>query len=369
MYHMIVSIPYSLIATMDTTTQLFLLRLLMVFFSCGVIILAFKIGQVLYPEDQLPFVATTCLCFYSQFVHIGSIVSYDVLVNLFASLFLYYLLKANCSGNGWHHVLKSGFFLGMALFTKASALMLLPGVIFWWMLNGMKTKAWREITLKAAILSLTAFCIGGWWYAKNLWLYQQFVFSEFGETPSWHYSGEMNEGFGLITIETLGWLKQVSIIQNYWQALWNSFYGLTGSFGWGNVPLKPWMYICSGMVFGSAIIGAGVTLTRIVRTPLQEYINKYSTHVLFYGVCICYCALLFLERGKFVMGRYYFPIIIPAVYLFIVSIRNVFTANQRHVFLMCFTILFIIFDTLILLEIIIPRYYLIPPPSRLLDYF
>ena len=55
-------------------------------------------------------------------------------------------------------------------------------------------------------------------------------------------------------------------------------------------------------------------------------------------------------------------------YLFVSSILTLFPAARKPLFSWGLIVVFIIFDSLVLLETIIPRYYLIPPPSRILDY-
>ena len=365
LFYFVASIPYSLIMNTDTTTQLFLMRLLMVMWSCGVIIISFKVGRHLYPDNPLPVITTSCLCFYPVFLHMGSIVSYDVLVNLLSALLIFYLVKTFEPDITWFSVILVGTVLGTALYTKAAALMLLPGIILWGVLNGVKFQQWRDITLKGSVILLIAFCIGGWWYANNLWHSQNLIDII---SPSWHKNVETNEGLGLATKETLGWNRSYTVLENYWEAFQKSFIGLSGNFGWGNLPLKSWMYVFTGILFFGAIIGVGKTLIDIVKIPIRVCINQHSTHLLFYGTCICYCLLLFIEQGHSVIGRYYFPVLIPGVYLFIIGILKLFPAARKPLYSWGLIVVFIVFDSLVLLETIIPRYYLIPPPSRILDY-
>jgi len=365
LYHVIVSIPYGWIRDRDTTTQLFLLRLLMVIFSSGLIILTFKIGRLVYLDDSTSLIVSAILCFYPLFLHISTIVSYDVLANLFAGLFIFMLVQTHHKDNPWFYVTASGLVLGAALLTKAVTLMLLPGVIIWWVLGGLKNESWRDISWKALVLCSIAFCVGGWWYGNNIWVHQTLVYQP---QPDWTQIGEVNAGLGLSTIESLGWDIRYSWLEEYWKALRNSFYRLSNGFGWNNVPMKPWMHICTGVVFLAAAVGAVKRLKEIVGLSMSALLKNHSTQILFYSICVVYSLLLFFDRGHFIMGRYYFPVLIPGVYLFITGMLNLFPAARKPLFSWGLIVVFIIFDSLVLLETIIPRYYLIPPPSRILDY-
>lgn len=365
LYHVIVSIPYRWIRDKDTTTQLFLLRLLMVMFSSGLIILTFKTGRLVYPDDSTSLIVSAILCFYPLFLHISTIVSYDVLANLFSGLFIFMLVQTHHKDNPWFYVTASGLALGAALLTKGTTLMLLPGVIIWWVLGGLKNESWRDISSKALVLYVIAFCVGGWWYAKNIWLHQTLVYQPH---PDWEQVGEVNAGLGLSTIESLGWAIQYSWFEEYWMALRNTFYRLSNGFAWNNVPMKSWMHIFSGVVFLAAAVGAVKRLKEIVGLSMSALLKNHSTQILFYSICIVYSLLLFFDHGHSVMGRYYFPVLIPGVYLFVTGMLNLFPVARKPLFSWGLIVVFIIFDSLVLLETIIPRYYLIPPPSRILDY-
>jgi hypothetical protein len=122
------------------------------------------------------------------------------------------------------------------------------------------------------------------------------------------------------------------------------------------------------VLFFAAAVGAVKRLKEIVGLSMSSLLKNHSTQILLYSICVVYSLLLFFDRGHYVMGRYYFPVLIPGVYLFITGMLNLIPAARKPLFSWGLIVVFIIFDSLVLLETIIPRYYLIPPPSRILDY-
>jgi 4-amino-4-deoxy-L-arabinose transferase-like glycosyltransferase len=140
-------------------------RLLSTLASAGVVWLTWLTLRRLLPNR--PEVALTGMgfvAFLPMHLAIGSAVGNDALTNLLFASILYGLLAMGSIG--------LGVLLGLALLTKATAILLLPVVVMGLLLKAYRSGAgWRVGIRHAGIACGIALLIGGWWFVRNTLLY------------------------------------------------------------------------------------------------------------------------------------------------------------------------------------------------------
>lgn len=367
--HVVASIPYLAIDDLDVTTQLFLLRLFMVCVSCAIMPVAVWTVGLLFPTHQsLQIFVPSLLCFYSMYVYIASIVSYDVLTNVLAALYIYFLLRILVYEASWRDILLGGGCLGCALLTKAAAVLLVPSIAVLWVLMSWRNPDRWGITYRLGVMTVLAGCIGGWWYFYNIWTYGVAVPGMGVATTTWS-RGEMNADLGLTTIKQLGWTREMSLLDGLWATLSAPFTGMVGNFGWSNAPLGPVMYSIALVVLVCACYGGILGIRRVFKRSISQIIEDYKPGIMLGAVILTYSVLLMAQLGRLTQGRYLFPVIVPLFCIFAWGLFNLIPVRYRQIGIWCSILGMVLFDSCVLLETIIPRYYLIPPPSRILAYF
>ncbi len=140
-------------------------RLLSTLASAGVVWLTWLTLRRLLPHR--PEVALTGMgfvAFLPMHLAIGSAVGNDALTNLLFASVLCGLLSMGSIG--------LGVLVGLALLTKATAILLLPVVAIGLLLKARRSGAgWRVGVRHAGIACGIALLIGGWWFGRNALLY------------------------------------------------------------------------------------------------------------------------------------------------------------------------------------------------------
>jgi hypothetical protein len=188
--------------------------------------------------------------------------------------------------------------------------------------------------------------------------------------PSWSKGG-INIDLGLTTPEQLEW---ESIIPNsFWEMTWETFKNFVGDFGWGNASLDFGMYVMALAVVGIACFGIVLGIIRRYRKQsiyLMLYKNK--PFVFITTVCVLYVMIVIISYNAVAVmgfqGRYIYPVIVPIFCLMAWGYFNVLPSKYQRIGVWCLIFAVVVFDTFVLAETIIPRYYLIPPPSRLIPF-
>lgn len=117
------------------------------------------------------FAATALFCLVPHRLMISSVIYTDIMAATTASLFLY-VLVLNCYREaGTRQWLVAGLALGLALMTKQTGLLLVPGAVVTLVLvtrrRAEAAQVWRN--LGAAVGG--TLLVSGWWYVRNLVLY------------------------------------------------------------------------------------------------------------------------------------------------------------------------------------------------------
>ena len=140
------------------------------------LIMLYRAGRLLLPGEPLTAVAALGVAaLLPTHIAITSTINNDVFLEACFSVLLLLLLQCQLRGltlwrAGW-----IGVVLGLALLTKATALVLIPVIAGGFALMRRSGETYANLGRAAALLGLWAALISGWWFARNLHLYGELL--------------------------------------------------------------------------------------------------------------------------------------------------------------------------------------------------
>jgi 4-amino-4-deoxy-L-arabinose transferase-like glycosyltransferase len=108
-----------------------------------------------------------------QFTHIGAAVNNDNLFTLLGAVLGWLLVGVGRGRRTWRTDVAVGVVLGLALLTKAFALMFVPWVVAAYLLCAWTTRRWRATALMALLAGGVGALVGAWWWIDNWIRYDQ----------------------------------------------------------------------------------------------------------------------------------------------------------------------------------------------------
>lgn len=196
--------------------------------------------------------ATCLLAFNPTFVFISASVNNDSLTWLtaVAALFVAVHLMRGPSqfikreiGDLRLDIPTVGVLLGIAALAKVSALILTPIVGLALLAQAARTRNWQRFFVNGAIIVGLVALIAGWWYVRNLILYNELLaLNIFGQ-----FTAARLEPYTLATFFS------------EWPSFWLSFWGMFGSF---NIMASRWVYNFFTMLTLVGIAGGVLGLIR-----------------------------------------------------------------------------------------------------------
>ncbi|MGB0383592.1 MAG: ArnT family glycosyltransferase [Ardenticatenaceae bacterium] len=161
------------------------LRLLSVLMGAIIVFAVYKIGRIILPQQPWVAVAAAALvAFTPSFLFMSSTIHHDVLIAMLFTLSLWWMVRALRQAPTRRESVVGGFLLGAALLTKLSGL----GLVFLFgltlLLVGWNKRRTQEkegnreglplhlVIQHFFVLYGTAFLLAGWWFVRNLLLYQ-----------------------------------------------------------------------------------------------------------------------------------------------------------------------------------------------------
>jgi hypothetical protein len=100
--------------------------------------------------------------------HIGSAVNNDNLLLLLGGVLAVLVARVLTGDTRWSTSLLSGLVLGLALFTKGFALVLVPWLVLAYVVALLPGRQVGTLVSRAGLALAVAFAAGGWWWARNL---------------------------------------------------------------------------------------------------------------------------------------------------------------------------------------------------------
>lgn len=311
----VVTLPfYSLVRDGDILSRLFVARFSSVIIVTMTILIAYLIGFVVFKQKSSARTLALMTLFFPMTTYIGAGVNSDNLHNLLfaaATLLAFKLIK---DGLNRTLCLSIGTVIGLDLITKPQGYILIPifglAYIIRW-----RFEAWRSILPSIFYLLVPLLLIAGWQEIPKLVLGNNAV----GVTS---YTARVVEYGGLTNFKIFftGYIKThlTEMIVWYW-----------GVFKWfGVIMPKVWWWVANRLL-GLSFIGLLVTLYKDLRA---KKLSNTSRFILFsLGANCIYIAALgwfdwqfYQEYGRSLglQPRYYLPLLITQMYLFLVGLTS-----------------------------------------------
>jgi 4-amino-4-deoxy-L-arabinose transferase-like glycosyltransferase len=103
-----------------------------------------------------------------SFTHIGSVVNNDNLLVLLGGVLALLVARILTGDRSWSTALLGGLVLGLALFTKGFALVLVPWLVLAYAVALLPSRQVGVLVSRGGLALVVAFAAGGWWWARNL---------------------------------------------------------------------------------------------------------------------------------------------------------------------------------------------------------
>lgn len=202
-------------------TSLHLMRLFSVFLASGSVWFVYKTGREIFSQKSwLPIWAMILYAFNPQFVFFSGILNVVNMITFLTAVFLWLLTKYLRRGqNDWRHTSVLGCIFGIAIFSKMTALAMLPATL---LAVGWKRMEERKSIIRGLAIFLLAFLVtGGWYLIRN-----QVLYGEFSGTKA-----HVVYRFGRVVNPFLEEVGLVNFIISYpktqWITLWSGFGWIT----------------------------------------------------------------------------------------------------------------------------------------------
>lgn len=215
-----------------------IMRMLSAVFMTIAVGMVWLIAQRITTPD-IALTAVALLVITPQTAIVGSTMSNDALLMLFSSMAIYQSITVTCRRD----MLWLGIWLGLAIITKFSAVILLP-LILWSSWQALRGHArWQGFLVASAVVALSS----GWWFWRNYTLYGDVLGYELFQQT--YASGAID----LWAINT--WQQ---LIQQVIRSMW-------GIFGWMSLPMPDWWYVIGATITIICIFGIGLRLRQSPR--------------------------------------------------------------------------------------------------------
>lgn len=304
-------------------------RLLSTLCSAGVVWLTWRIARLLFPTNfWLGVSATAFVAFLPMHIAIGSAVGNDALTNLlFASVL--YAFALPIQANATHEGLRVGVLMGLALLTKATALVLIPLVMLGFALRFWRS--WRSMVYGWMVTFILAGVISGWWFVRNAILYddpllQKTFVSVFAGTAK--AQDFYNQGMS-------GWDYTRLVADWTFRSFWFA-YGTPQTARTGLPNFLP------DQVYWGLMVWCALALTGLLARAISSW-KQRSIQILGHTRnlwLILGAVLIGLVLGSFILfvriffqtqGRYFYPALVPIALFLILGWEHLFPHSRRAV--------------------------------------
>ncbi|NDJ85257.1 MAG: glycosyltransferase family 39 protein [Chloroflexi bacterium] len=193
-----------------TTLAVMLIRLLSIAMGTASIWLVFAVARLAVPaHPPVALLAMALTAFNPMFIFITASVNNDNLVILLGTSILVVALALWRHGWRWLHIVVLSILLGLAALTKLSGLTFGPLVgLIVVLVAWREGRSWWDVIVAGLALALGILLIAGWWYWRNLVLYDDPT----GLKVMVDIAGHRPEGFGLGDL----WDERKSFFYAYW---------------------------------------------------------------------------------------------------------------------------------------------------------
>ncbi|MBK8025675.1 MAG: glycosyltransferase family 39 protein [Chloroflexi bacterium] len=236
-----------------TILAVHLARLLSVALGVGTVLVTFSLARRLFPDRPEVIVGATALnAFLPMFLFISGSVNNDNLSNLLGNLLTLQVVMLLMSDQtpDWRTYLALGLTSGAGMLAKFNIGFMLPVIALTLFLLSIRQRSIRPLLVGGIIAGGLTVAIGGWWYLRNLQLYDDPT----GLSTFLDIVGRRAIPANLAQL----WAERHSFMQAFW-----------GFFGGVNLPLPDWVYAVFDAIGLTGMMGAvAFVVVRIARGRL-----------------------------------------------------------------------------------------------------
>jgi hypothetical protein len=268
-------------------------RLLSVLMGAATVLCTYAVARRLFPQPSwLAPAAAAFNAFHAQFIFISASINNDVPTTLLAALCLWLSVCIAQDGPSPRRLTALGAVLGLAALSKLNGLVLMPLVVVILVALAWKSRqAWSALVRWCVWVFGSAAVVGGWWYARNWWLY--------------------GDPFGLdLMFAVLPPHAQRPSTTRLLHLLDGALKSFWAVFGWFNIVVEPWVYVLFELLLLTASLG-------LILLAYRRIVQERRTDLLRIGLLALWTvtfvvALAGWSQARFPQGRLLFPAM-PAI--------------------------------------------------------
>ncbi|MEA3308573.1 MAG: glycosyltransferase family 39 protein [Chloroflexota bacterium] len=259
-------------------------RLASLLFGLLAVLSAWGLGSETFGTRTGALLTAMLVAFQPQFVFISSVVNNDSAAAALTTAALWLTARMLRRGVTGKRALATGAVAGLAILSKTSTLLLLPfiGVALLWA-GWREKRSLKELVAPALGYGVTTLAVGGWWYARNFWLYG----SPLG------LSAHLNTLWGRAEpVSLLALLPEIPLlVRSFW-----------GAYGWGHIFWPAPVYL-------TLTLGSGYFLVRSATRSLRrrEHTGAMLALAWLWGSGILGALLYWMRQVEAPHGRLLFP--------------------------------------------------------------
>lgn len=270
-----------------TSLAVYSIRLITLVISSITVFAVYKSARVIFPEKvSLAVMATALTAFNPQFLFIGSSVSNDNLVTMFASLITWQMLLTLRDGFNTRRSLLLAVLVALGTLSKLNGLVLVLAVALGGLWLAYRTRNLRGLLILGTSMAIIWLIVAGWWYIRNLTLYHEL----FGTSAM-----VANYGGRKTSLELLLQTEFAGFRQSYW-----------GLFGWFSIFVDYWFYLLTDVFMALSLIGMAIFVVQARKKPYQLTAFCFLTIIALVGMAML---IWWTSQTTGSQGRLIFPYI------------------------------------------------------------
>jgi 4-amino-4-deoxy-L-arabinose transferase-like glycosyltransferase len=274
-----------------TALAMHVARLVSVAISTAVVAVTYFIGRFLFPQNEAIALGAMALnAFWPQFLFLGAVVTNDILVPLFSSLVIFFLLRIAYKPGSWKDILWLGLCLVGGLATKLSAWSLIPLAVVVLILIAI-----RRVPVRARWWSLPLMwlCFSGiWWWLRGITVPSAWIKMMPRSNDVRNFLSFLQHP--LLEAARLPWDVLPRAFKYCFLTIW-------ASFGWDNIGVEEWVYHIFVLLCLVGVAGLIAFMARSGKTG-----RRFGVLILIFGVFAVFApptAITVMRNPTFLRGR------------------------------------------------------------------
>lgn len=343
LYYNLAALVYKVFSSGSLFTRVLAIRIMSAIIFLGTIIVAYKIGQLLFKDKILPIALAAIVSAKPMLVFASTGVLPDILVNFLFSLFIFIGLSIIIKGWAWWKIFLLIIIIALGAATRQNfliSLFILPVVLAQQLITNPKAR--RGIMVSIIIFSITLFIAS--YFVPALDFIHRFDYPESSRkipnNPLWN----------LTFSDHLIWTIKHSVAE-VWPWYW-------GVYKWLSLTLPPLAYQIINRLIPLAALGLLIYTIKILKKRSKGEISNLfflSAIPAIYFLVLTTFDYLYRKNNGFsfgIQGRYFFPVIIPTLALVLIGVTTlgqVFLKTYAKFVPLALVVLFIVFNIFSLL--------------------